>query len=134
MKEKPRKHQCHMSSGKVLDKILNEIYEELYKRATPHASFKQLLKEAPWIDEDGNEFSNQEEHTEEWFRNNGYKKDIHYKNYTIKKSSMDSAINNVLDKHKKLTEFDVKILMHNLSNGCGPLTEEEAKGNKEEDG
>lgn len=47
---------------------------------------------------------------------------------------MDSAINNVLDKHKKLTEFDVKILMHNLSNGCGPLTEEEAKGNKEEDG
>jgi len=35
-----------MSSAKLLDKILNEIYEELYKRATPHASFKQLLKDA----------------------------------------------------------------------------------------
>ena len=118
-----------MSRGKMLDRILNEIYEELYKRATPHASFKQLLKDAPWIDSSGNTAPNQEEHTDEWYKENGYKKDIHYENYVIKKDSMNSAINKVLDKHKKLTEFDVKVLMFNLSKGCGPLTEEEA--NKE---
>lgn len=121
-----------MSRGKVLDKILNEIYEELYKRATPQASFKQLLKDASWIDSSGNTAPNQEEHTNDWYKENGYKKDIHYKDYTIKKDSMDSAIRKVLDKHKKLTEFDVKVLMYNLSKGCGPLTEEEAKKNKEE--
>ena len=122
-----------MSSAKLLDKILNEIYEELYKRATPHASFKQLLKDAPWIDSSGNTAPNQEEHTDEWYKENGYKKDIHYENYVIKKDSMNSAISKVLDKHKKLTEFDVKVLMFNLSKGCGPLTEEEAKKNKEEE-
>lgn len=122
-----------MSRGKMLDRILNEIYEELYKRATPHASFKQLLKDAPWIDSSGNIAPNQEEHTDEWYKENGYKKDIHYKNYVIKNDSMNSAISKVLDKHKKLTEFDVKVLMFNLSKGCGPLTEEEAKKNKEEE-
>ena len=122
-----------MSRGKMLDKVLNEIYEELYKRATPHASFKQLLKDAPWIDSSGNTAPNQEEHTDEWFKENGYKKDIHYENYVIKKNSMNSAISKVLDKHKKLTEFDVKVLMFNLSKGCGPLTEEEAEKNKEEE-
>lgn len=122
-----------MSRGKMLDRILNEIYEELYKRATPHASFKQLLKDAPWIDSSGNTAPNQEEHTDEWYKENGYKKDIHYENYVIKKDSMNSAISKVLDKHKKLTEFDVKVLMFNLSKGCGPLTEEEANKNKEEE-
>ena len=122
-----------MSRGKMLDRVLNEIYEELYKRATPHASFKQLLKDAPWIDASGNTAPNQEEHTNEWYKENGYKKDIHYENYVIKKDSMNSAISKVLDKHKKLTEFDVKVLMFNLSKGCGPLTEEEAEKNKEEE-
>ena len=46
---------------------------------------------------------------------------------------MDSSIRKVLDKHKKLTEFDVKVLMYNLSKGCGPLTEEEAEKNKEKE-
>lgn len=119
-----------MSNVKKLDKILNELYEELYKRATPHASFKQLLKDAPWIDNDGNTAPNDEKHTNEWFRDNGYKKDIHYRDYVIKQSSMDSAISKVLGKYKKLTELDVRILMRNLSQGCGPLTEEEAKKRK----
>ena len=118
-----------MSSGKVLDKILNEMYEELQKRATPHASFKQLLKNANWIDSSGNTVTSNNEHDEKWFKDNGYKKDIHYKNYVIKQKSMDSAIRKVLNKYKNLSEFDIKVLMHNLSNGCGPLTEDEANGN-----
>lgn len=69
-----KKHQNHMSSGKVLDKILNEMYEELYKRATPHASFKQLLKNANWIDSSGNTVTSNNEHDEKWFKDNGYKK------------------------------------------------------------
>ena len=129
LKGKQKKHQNHMSSGKVLDKILNEMYEELYKRATPHASFKQLLKNANWIDSSGNTVTSNNEHDEKWFKDNGYKKDIHYKNYVIKQKSMDSAIRKVLNKYKNLSEFDIKVLMHNLSNGCGPLTEDEANGN-----
>ena len=42
---------------------------------------------------------------------------------------MESAIRKVLNKYKNVSEFDIKVLMHNLSNGCGPLTEDEANGN-----
>ena len=112
-----------MSSGKVLDKILNEIYEELYKRATPHASFKKLVKEAPWIDKDGN--APPEDKDDDWCKENGFKKDIHYKDYVISKKSAESAIDSIIGKHKKLTDYDVKVLMHNLAKGCAPLTDEE---------
>lgn len=116
-----------MSNNKVLDKILNEIYEELYQRAKPKSSFKKLLKEAKWIDLSGNTVSDDEKHTDKWYREHGYRKDINYKNYVITEESMNNGINKVLDKYKKLTEKDVKVLMFNLSHGCGPLTEKEIK-------
>ena len=118
-----------MSSNKILDKILNEIYEELYQRAKPKASFKKLLKEAKWIDINGNLANDEEKHTDKWYREHGYRKDINYKNYVITEESMNNGINKVLDKYKKLTEKDVKVIMFNLSHGCGPLTEEENKEN-----
>ena len=114
-----------MSKGKTLDKILNRIYEELYKHATPQASFKKLLKEANWVDSSGNTAPSDEVHTDSWYKENGYKKDIHYKEYVIDKSTSDRIVNDIIDEYPKLTPFDIKTLIFNLSKGCGPLTDEE---------
>lgn len=85
------------------------------------------------VDTSGNTFDNSaEKHDKKWFINNGYKKDIHYENYTIKKDVFENTVKNVIDKYNKLTEKDVKILYDNLAKGCGPLTDEEIEKDKKE--
>lgn len=119
-------------TGKQLDKILNSIYEELYQNATPKASFKELLKNAEWIDKDGNPPKDDDKkHLDKWYKDHGYKKDIHYKNFVIPKEKADKIIKNKISSIKDLTPFDVRTLMVNIERGCGPLTDEEKeKDNK----
>jgi hypothetical protein len=43
----------------------------------------------------------------------------------IDKSTSDRIVNDIIDEYPKLTPFDIKTLIFNLSKGCGPLTNEE---------
>ena len=83
---------------KKSDKILLEIYQELYENSTPKADFKQLM-------EDGTT-----------------SKDGFFMDYYLDDVTQDKIVNKILDKHKiknpyKRRSYTVTVLL-----GCSPTS------------
>lgn len=129
-----------MTKIKILDKILLEIYQELFNKATPSADFNKLVKESDWITVSEltgcvNIHHQTDEMTDEECRKIGWKKDIIFQNYRILKDVQRKIVDKILNKYKKLTDNDRKIILYNLSVGCQPIivnNEEDLTPNEEE--
>lgn len=94
---------------KKLDKILNELYTELYKHATPSIDFEELKKTSP-KDKEGRIL-------------------IPYDDYEIEREMADSIFNTIVKKYK-LKAMDKKALSFSFFLGCSPRFKEIDNGNK----
>lgn len=79
------------------DKILLEIYQELYENSTPKADFKKLM-------EDGTAY-----------------KDGFFMDYYLDNDKQSEIINKVLDKHK-IKNFERTHYEINVQLGCSPTS------------
>ena len=88
-----------MAKETKLQKILKEMYVELYKASTPSADFEELMKNAP-INEQG-------------------KKVIDYMAYEIDKNEFDNIVDTIMSKHK-LSKNDQHRLKMSIYLGASP--------------
>lgn len=108
-------------STKSLDKILKEIYTELYKKSTPSADFEELMNNAPWVENIQGINILHEGVSDSEAKANGYKKFIDFENYYLEESEYDKIVKEVYDKYK-LNKHDREVLNFNVYLGCGPST------------
>ncbi len=108
-------------SVKSLDKILREIYVELYKNASPSADFEELMEKAPWVENINGINILHEDVSEEEAKAKKYKKFIDFNSYYLEKSEYDRIIREIYDKYN-LNKHDREVLNFNAYLGCGPST------------
>jgi hypothetical protein len=88
-----------MKQNKKVDKIMLEIYRELYKNSTPAADFDELMENAEL-----NQFG---------------QKIIHYMDYKIEKEKFDEIVETKL-KGSRLDEWYKRGIRFNIYLGCSP--------------
>jgi hypothetical protein len=87
-----------MKSNKV-DKIMLDIYRELYKNSTPPADFDELMKT-----EEVNEFG---------------QKIIHYMDYEIDETLFEGIVKENL-KGKRIPKWERDVIRRSVLMGCSP--------------
>lgn len=93
-----------MGATKKEEKIIWDIYRDLYKEATPNADFDKLVEEAP--------------------TNSRGQKDIGFMNYEIS----ESKFNEILDRHlkgRRITKIKQRMLRNTVLFGCSPKFKKE---------
>jgi hypothetical protein len=85
-----------------IDKLILNIYREVYKNSTPPANFDELLEKAEL-----NEFR---------------QKDIHFRNYTISESLYQNIVENEISKFK-LNKWQIDVVKRSLLLGAIPVFE-----------
>lgn len=90
---------------KKLEKIYNEIMEELYQNAEPKASFKGLIEEAERLDR----------------RSEDGRLDIQFENYFINHDKMSDIVESELSKYKP-SKLDKNSLRFHIYLGASPTS------------
>lgn len=88
-----------MKSQKKLNKMVDDLYREIYKNSSPPADFDELVKNAQY---------------NEWGR-----KEILFKNYKIKESLFDSLLKDYFV-GKRLTKYEKALITNTLLLGVIP--------------
>ena len=83
------------------EKIMWQIYIDLFKEATPSANFEELVENAV-VNEMG-------------------RKDINFMDYSILKSDYDRIIESNL-KGNRLTKLSKQMIINSINLGCSPRT------------
>lgn len=90
-----------MNRLKKLDRLIWDIYRDLYKNSTPSANFDELVENAT-LNELG-------------------QKEVPFMNYYIDQDKMDEIIESHL-KQKRLTNREVRAIKFQVYLGCSPTS------------